>query len=429
MNKFKRSIAVCGAIAIASCSFALAACGGDSQSTEKRQETIDSVTTATNNATYNSANITRSIAINAENSFNLTVNGKIDLTNFDADMEVGMKTGEMTEYGYIYIRDKQGFASSDSYATKPAASDMVLDTIDPVSALLSELSLDVNTKGVAMLLTLANSYDAITISDSSITLNLVTMTKGIFDDVTEVVDSLTDQTTISQIYSNDIFKNVLNAANKLMDADQAYALVVYLLTGGTSTENVPLPAPAEGQSIYDYIGSLLTNVQLAEDMGLTSAIGDQSLVGLINAMNNTTSITAEMIKTQFNQIVSEYISFGDDGMTIVLARYSEEGVNGQGEVVSSTSYDTTLTISEAQITYNLNGDKALTSEQFSLGIIIVNGQDNSTIGIDADVSINFSDATTQVSNIGSAQVVTGYDSTTGQDTTMSMEDYLASVNG
>ena len=423
MKKFKRFIALGGAIAVAAGSFALSACGGESET----QKFINESQEATASATYNSAAVTGTIDMSGTSPLNeagatrlsIDLDGLLDIKTFDMDLNAGIEGEDGPEYGYIFMRDMQVFPSADTYAQVPADFSQVtlvpsfnelangsIGTVGSAGAMPVAFSTD----SVFALATLAESYSAVTLSDDSLTLNIVSLMSAMYDDVLTMINSLTDETTISDIYANNLFVNTFNAANIVVSAEQLYTLVnlvIFSLSQDGATDAIQppaftLPEPEEGQSLYDYIGSLLGNEDLAALAGIDTPVGELKIVDLINLLAGSSGVpvTAEQFKEALLAELNAVISF-ENGFTLTVA----EGVYAS--------------ITNMTVTYGFDGEGVLTSSAAKFAFAFVDGEDEYSASF--DLTANYSAESVTLRDINSNPL-----SYNGQLTTV--REYLNSLN-
>ena len=413
MKKFKKLFAAIGALAVASCSIAFTACNDNSgEQLTETQQFIQNALSATQSANYKSLNFDYSMSIEgtgsaASSNMDVSVDAVMDLATMEYDMEAVMTdSNNVTSYGYAFIRGMQLFASEDDYeAQQTDYSNIVLIPAGSYSSLgATSVSAVGDLQTVFAAATLAECYNAVTLADNSLTINTISLVKGIYDDLLEIVDALTAETTISDIYAHDLFKNVIGSIGEVISAQEAYdaALQIFNLAVSSSPSaadvEFPLPAPSEGQSLYDYIGSVLNNAEFAQAMGLGQSLGSIALLDLINMGNTSNPATIQDVKAAISAI-SQYISF-EDGLTI----YAD-----------STQID----ISGCDMVYNFNESGALTGAHTQCGVTITNSGDS--LDISVDMSVEYSAADADLADINSNTVSVG-------GTEMTVGDYLEALS-
>lgn len=407
MKKFKRLFAAIGALAVASCSIAFTACNDNSgEQLTETQQFIQNALSATQSANYKSLNFDYSMSIEgtgsaASSNMDVSVDAVMDLATMEYDMEAVMTdSNNVTSYGYAFIRGMQLFASEDDYeAQQTDYSSIVLIPAGSYSSLgATSVSAVGDLQTVFAAATLAECYNAVTLADNSLTINTISLVKGIYDDLLEIVDALTAETTISDIYAHDLFKNVIGSIGEVISAQEAYdaALQIFNLAVSSSPSaadvEFPLPAPSEGQSLYDYIGSVLNNAEFAQAMGLGQSLGSIVLLDLINMGNTYNPVTIQDVKATISAI-AQYISF-DDGLTLYIDNV-EVQVDG------------------CDIVYNFSESGALSGVELECGITATatSAANAGTMQITVGVEASYSGAEAQLADLNSNLVNVGYGET------------------
>lgn len=410
MKTLKKLVAATGALAVASCSLAFTACenNNDEQLTETRQF-IQNAVSVTQSANYKSAVLDGSVSMSgtggvALSNVSASIDGVIDLSTMDCDMEAVMTDPyQGTSYGYIFLREMQFFASSDTFTSRQTDySGMALAVADNWMAVsLSSASAAADFQTVFAAATLAECYNAATLADNCLTINTLALVKGIYDDMIEIVNTLTAETTISDVYSHDLFKNVLGSVGEVLSAQEAYEAVLQLFelaVGSNSSAadvQFPLPRPEEGQSLYDYIGSVLNSEEVADSLGVGQPIGSMGVVDLINAGNTSDPVTVQDLKAVI-AAVTQYISF-ENGFTIYA-----DGVQ--------------LNISGCDMVVSFNDDGALSGIETDCSVTSSYAGDS--ISLSMSMALEYSAADAVLADIGSNPVNVG-------GVAMTVNDYLA----
>lgn len=419
MKKLCKILSVISAAAVASCSIAFTACNDNSgEQLTETQQFIQNALSATQSANYKSLNFDYSMSIEgtgsaASSNMDVSVDAVMDLATMEYDMEAVMTdSNNVTSYGYAFIRGMQLFASEDDYeAQQTDYSNIVLIPAGSYSSLgATSVSAVGDLQTVFAAATLAECYNAVTLADNSLTINTISLVKGIYDDVLEIVDALTAETTISDIYAHDLFKNVIGSVGEVISAQEAYdaALQIFNLAVSSSPSaadvEFPLPAPSEGQSLYDYIGSVLNNAEFAQAMGLGQSLGSIVLLDLINMGNTYNPVTIQDVKAAISAI-AQYISF-DNGLTLYIDNV-EVQVDG------------------CDIVYNFSESGALSGVELECGITATatSSANAGTMQITVGVEASYSGAEAQLADLNSNLVNVGYGET------MPLGEYLDMIAG
>lgn len=329
MKKLKKLAAVGMALAVGVSCSALFGCA---DSPEKQY--INSAATATAAAEYKSYRAAMSLYMSTDTSesherISVRVGAIVNPYAQDADIvaQLNPVPGDINT-SYSFMRDGFGFQTVDTFASG-------VDSFEGVA--MRELSLDSMSVilgqgvGTAPQLTdasamlafaaFAEAYGAVTMADSSLTINLVDLAEGVVGAVDSIVNSLTDQTTIEQIYNDEFFKNMLGALEMVFSAQDLYDFVQNLgqpavSAGGAA--NSLIPQPTEGQSLYDYINGILTDDEFSAATGLDKPAGQITVCELFTLISGAAQpVTAAQIKEEYGAIRDKF-SF-DDGLTITVA--------------------------------------------------------------------------------------------------------------
>lgn len=402
MKKTKRFIALLGAVAIASGSFAIAACGdGTGEGGGEIEQFIAEARQATQSADYKSAVMTADMTMTAQqNAVTLTmeygIEMEMDLETLDADISVTSPDQYMLKpaISYAFIRDMVNFSAEQTYesavtdftdvhliASQSSQGGTDVSDILGQTGGMNMQALDTGTSFAAA--ALADKYGAVTLSDGSLSVNLIALASGLIGQLDDFVGGLTDQTTVGDVYDTDIAKNLIGACNYAIDAQDLYTI----LDSYASQVSFETPAPAEGQSLYDYIGVLLNDSNLwGRDEPLGSA--------LLNDLYGATGVKG--LKDSYAEL-RKVISVDDGSLT----------VNAGGQIIE---------ISAFAIEYAFDGDGALTGADGKLsGTVTQNGV---AVQMDMDMSFEYSEAEATLADISQALVYDGGEYIT-------VEEYLA----
>ncbi len=435
MKKFKKFVSCLAALSLAFGAAALAACG-DETDPSAVQDKIDEVTDSMQSVDYKSATLSATTSIKGTSdgetlNIGAETNGTVDMQTGDLDLVVKATVDEggvkSNSTNYMFLRELNGF----SYSADSVVSDWTGLTLSAGSSAgesgsaalggLGAMELD-GTAAIMLAAQLGNSYGATSTNDEAVKVDLIAMLRGIYDDVSEVVDSLGAETTISALYDADLFKNVVGALGTVIPAEDAYLIanaVLAMAMGGTysaapSSPAITIPAPGEGVSLYDYIGDLLDSTQFASSLGIGQSIGSIKVIDLIN-MGSSTTVAINDVKKQLNDVL-DYVSF-ENGLTI--------SIPGNGS-------ETTIGVSRADITYHI-ADKVLTGVSVDVnGSVTVDEQTamsstqtetTASLSILANLEMQFSSSAASLTDLGATNVEY-YDYVTGSYKVVPMDDYL-----
>ena len=434
MKKFKKFVSCLAALSLAFGAAALAACG-DETDPSAVQDKIDEITDSMQSVDYKSATISATTSIKGTSdgaalNIGAETSGTVDKTG-DLDMVVKATVDEggvkSNSTNYMFLRELNGF----SYSSDSVVNDWTGLTLSAGSSAeesgsaalggLGAMELD-GTAAIMLAAQLGNSYGATSTNDEAVKVDLIAMLRGIYDDVSEVVDSLGAETTISALYDADLFKNVVGALGTAIPAEDAYLIanaVLAMAMGGAysaapSSPAITLPAPGEGTSLYDYIGDLLDSADFASSLGIGQSIGSIKVIDLIN-MGSSTPIAIDAVKAQLNAVL-DYVSF-ENGLTVSIPGYGSE---------------TTIGVSRADITYHI-ADKVLTGVSVDVnGSVSVDEQTavsstqtetTTSLNVLANLEIQFSSSAASLTDLGATNVGY-YDNMTGEYKVVPMGDYL-----
>lgn len=435
MKKFKKFVSCLAALSLAFGAAALAACG-DETDPSAVQDKIDEITDSMQSVDYKSATLSATTSIKGTSdgetlNIGAETNGTADMQTGDLDLVVKATVDEggvkSNSTNYMFLRELNGF----SYSADSVVSDWTGLTLSAGGSAeesgsaalggLGAMELD-GTAAIMLAAQLGNSYGATSTNDEAVKVDLIAMLRGIYDDVSEVVDSLGAETTISALYDADLFKNVVGALGTVIPAEDAYLIANAVLAtamGGTysaapSSPAITIPAPGEGISLYDYIGDLLDSTQFASSLGFGQSIGSIKVIDLIN-MGSSTPIAINEVKAQLNAVL-DYVSF-ENGLTVSIPGYGSQ---------------TTIGVSRADITYHI-ADKVLTGVSVDVnGSVTVDEQTavsstqtetTTSLSVLANLEIQFSSSAASLTDLGATNVEY-YDHMTGEYKIVPMGDYL-----
>ena len=400
MKKLCKILSVISAAAVAAGSFALAGCAQPSA-----DEVISKALEASRGTEYRSMD------------FSADIDGKIDFSEYGVDLQVGYtQPGYSREYGYLFVRDYTMFTSDTSYASPVDTQGMVLQAAstllpqDTPSLDTGSESSQTSTSWVSVLgsiltssdaaaalgfVSLADKYGAVTVEDDSLTIDMVAFIGAMYEGVGQLIESLTDDTTLSEVYSSGIVSDLLSS---VYIADEQLAYLVSLVN--SSSGAALLPEPEEGQGLYEYIGALLKDEQLGTAAGLDGAVGDVKFIDCIQGITGDYSITMRRIQAMY--AAAETYVFMEDGSFVIDLE------------------TTRIELNDCKLRCRLNADGALCGEDISLALSVEGG--GQSVEFDLNMTADYSAEAAALADIGNNLVK----SSDGYST---VDDYLASVAG
>lgn len=417
MKKLCKILSVISAAAVAAGSFALAGCAQPSA-----DEVISKALEASRGTEYRSMDFSAGFSVDiAQGGIVQTVtadiDGKIDFSEYGVDLQVGYtQPGYSREYGYLFVRDYTMFTSDTSYASPVDTQGMVLQAAstllpqDTPSLDTGSESSQTSTSWVSVLggivtssdaaaalgvVSLADKYGAVTVEDDSLTIDMVAFIGAMYEGVGQLIESLTDDTTLSEVYSSGIVSDLLSS---VYIADEQLAYLVSLIN--SSSGAALLPEPEEGQGLYEYIGALLKDEQLGTAAGLDGAVGDVKFIDCIQGITGDYSITMRRIQAMY--AAAETYVFMEDGSFVIDLE------------------TTRIELNDCKLRCRLNADGALCGEDISLALSVEGG--GQSVEFDLNMTADYSVEAAALADIGNNLVK----SSDGYST---VDDYLASVAG
>ena len=417
MKKLCKILSVISAAAVAAGSFALAGCAQPSA-----DEVISKALEASRGTEYRSMDFSAGFSVDiAQGGIVQTVtadiDGKIDFSEYGVDLQVGYtQPGYSREYGYLFVRDYTMFTSDTSYASPVDTQGMALQAAstllpqDTPSLDTGSESSQTSTSWVSVLggivtssdaaaalgvVSLADKYGAVTVEDDSLTIDMVAFIGAMYEGVGQLIESLTDDTTLSEVYSSGIVSDLLSS---VYIADEQLAYLVSLIN--SSSGAALLPEPEEGQGLYEYIGALLKDEQLGTAAGLDGAVGDVKFIDCIQGITGDYSITMRRIQAMY--AAAETYVFMEDGSFVIDLE------------------TTRIELNDCKLRCRLNADGALCGEDISLALSVEGG--GQSVEFDLNMTADYSVEAAALADIGNNLVK----SSDGYST---VDDYLASVAG
>lgn len=417
MKKLCKILSVISAAAVAAGSFALAGCAQPSA-----DEVISKALEASRGTEYRSMDFSAGFSVDVAQggivqTVTADIDGKIDFSEYGVDLQVGYtQPGYSREYGYLFVRDYTMFASDTSYASPVDTQGMVLQvasTLLPQDTPLQDTgseSSQTSTSWVSVLggivtssdaaaalgvVSLADKYGAVTVEDDSLTIDMVAFIGAMYEGVGQLIESLTDDTTLSEVYSSGIVSDLLSS---VYIADEQLAYLVSLVN--SSSGAALLPEPEEGQGLYEYIGALLKDEQFGAAAGLDGAVGDVKFIDCIQGITGDYSITMRRIQAMY--AAAETYVFMEDGSFVIDLE------------------TTRIELNDCKLRCRLNADGALCGEDISLALSVEGG--GQSVEFDLNMTADYSVEAAALADIGNNLVK----SSDGYST---VDDYLASVAG
>lgn len=400
MKIMKKAAALGCAAILGACAFALPACGSEVEveafikeayAASAGMEIHGADISFSGNVSYQVDQVSLSVPLSGE--------AVLDIDNAEADISLTSGYGLSSAYSYMYLRDN--FLFSTDTLEYPATPDEMIFYPEYVGAdaQMPDVSItpvpeNVDLSFIFAVASVANAYNAASATQNSVTLNLITLLEGIYDDVAEIIQNFTAETTISDIYSSDLVRTIVHATGKLLTPDEVYQAMNSLLSNVFELGTVNLPVPEEDEELYDYIASVLADAAFAQSAGLTGSIGDQKLLPLIQTATGS-QVTAEQIKEGFASL-SESVNF-DGGLNIIVPNQCA------------------INVSRANISY-LFDNKALSGCMASISATI--DVPEMIMGLDLSVQLSYSQSAPQLTDISAGQVFNGTD-------LVSVSDFIA----
>ena len=294
----------------------------------------------------------------------IDVSGLLDTESGDFDVQVGVASPAEGS-GYIFGREGIPFLTIETYTGEITDySTVKLEAADELVSFMPYLLYipeALNAQTLDPLNTFAEAYGGVTKSGSSVTLNLIAMAENMMDEVYEILDGLTAEMTISQVYEADIFKNILTAVNGYIPTETLveYAEDAILAAMGAQLPEgqTLLPAPTANQTLYDYIGALLDDELFAAKFGMDKALGELTaaeIIAMIAASSgaDASEIDFDEFKATLKPMLESVISFDNGELRVG---------NESGGMI----------ISKAAITYSTGANDAVTQIGIDLEMAVV----------------------------------------------------------
>ncbi|MDE5897170.1 MAG: hypothetical protein K2H43_05090 [Clostridia bacterium] len=247
----------------------------------------------------------------------------------------------------------------------------------------------------SMLVTLADAATAVSVKSGVATLDYNKFVYQLVQDAKSILNSIDDNTTISDLLKNKTVKKWIQALTSGFDNATITKAVEEILQPLLKQQfNYTLPSPDRKDDLYSYALKLIDDASFAKRvLGVPTALGSLTVTGLLDMAGGESGMSIDMIKELLNEYTQE-ITADSFRITVpmggnqdsVAPNQPEEVTPGYDKAVTSQENTSAMTVSVsgAQVVYTLSGSK-VTKQEISC----------------EDISINF----------------TGYDVVTGWEST------------
>ncbi len=246
----------------------------------------------------------------------ITIDGAVDLStmNVDASMEMlsyyvdekGAKIPDSDQnmYNYSYVRDGYTF----NYSGETKVTDFSKVVFGMEAPTQDESLVVTGVEGVSLnpIIYLGKAYEANSFANKKLTINLNKVVHGLYTDVLEEIEGLTETTKIGEIIESAPVKNLIDALTYGVTAKDIYDAVIAQLpempedpsqmdqqTAMVMAIVGLIPVPEEGASVHAYLVSVLKNKEFldsimsminpeAPSMGM--AMYDFAVIDIINML-------------------------------------------------------------------------------------------------------------------------------------------------
>lgn len=335
-------------------------------------------------------------------SLDMTLEGALDIDTFSADVVVTEEGADGS--GYIFIRDGIQFVTASQYENYQNAAEVPLFVAQ--NLMLEEIGEVIVQSDPALayaLFSLAANYGGVTLSGNQMTLDAVAFVKGVFDDVKSIVNSLTEETTILDIYGGEEVFSFMSALGLVADGEDVKTIAQFVLSTIAPAEMVSqfyFPEVESGQSAYDYVGALLNSEEFASNFGLDESFGSMKVTDLLNMSGG--NVTIEQLQQSFEGI-NEIINF-ENGLTI------------------NTGYQV-ANISKASVTFTLNDDKQLVGGALEFAVSVTDSQTQSLTSLELSLGIELAEVS-RVADVSGNSVTAFMDEGLTQTTVGEYLEYI-----
>lgn len=353
------------------------------------------------------------------------------VTTAEGDSTGGTQEGgETTEPGTVelgvYLRDWKAF-----YPNLEGVGEGAFNYIDIMADVSEGAGIQVSDivtmlaggfmQDSAMLLTLANTTDSIVVDETehTITLDINKMVYGLYGYIKQIINNLTETTTVDGLLKCSAVKYYINAFLGDMTAEELFGTFMGVVMGGgnggegggtatfadvaegtPSLEDLVALVPNEGEETYDYLVRMLNSQEFANIVGAQTPIGATKIVDMVGeeaaeALNTLKGVTAML--DQLNIITETAITVPDmGGMQPAYAGASVSGL---------------------QVVYTFDAQNVLQSVSFG-GDIAVSGD-----VMKLALNLSFSSEAPELRDI-SAFTVNVYDEVSGTTSVKTVDEIL-----
>jgi uncharacterized protein YutE (UPF0331/DUF86 family) len=187
----------------------------------------------------------------------------------------------------------------------------------------------------------ATDYNALTIDSGKMTIDFAKLIKGLYDDVMATLESVSGTTTVLQLLQSSPVKNLLTALTKVVDTNAVYQSLKTSLGADEKVAAVAaaLPAPTEGQSLYDYLITVVNNDGVGAAMGADHTLGSFTLNDII-AMAKAAGVEADINVDDLKTLVSSVLTITEEDGKVAVKMVADKSTQ-------------MVTFSSANLTYNI----------------------------------------------------------------------------
>ena len=213
---------------------------------------------------------------------------------------------------------------------------------------------------------LAERYDAVTIADNTITVNLTDLVMGIYETFKTAVNSVTADTTVTQILKIELVKDLIESITVGVSPADIYDLVESQITlpAGESLSDY-IPEPAADDTVYEYILDLAASEELFDLIFNGGSSSDEA----VPTPGDNVNVAASYALAAADTTATEPATFGEMTVAQILALTT----NGEMTVDMLKSYVdlVELTEEEGNVSVTLKGEQGNDQKLFTAGGSIV----------------------------------------------------------
>lgn len=213
---------------------------------------------------------------------------------------------------------------------------------------------------------LAERYDAVTIADNTITVNLTDLVMGIYKTFKTAVNSVTADTTVTQILQIELVKDLIESITVGVSPADIYDLVESQITpsAGESLSDY-IPEPAADDTVYEYILDLAASEELFDLIFNGGSSSDEA----VPTPGDNVNVAASYALAAADTTATEPATFGEMTVAQILALTT----NGEMTVDMLKSYvdRVELTEEEGNVSVTLKGEQGNNQKLFTAGGSIV----------------------------------------------------------